>query len=122
MHIADAAATPRRRAPLPDGPTVAPLVPPGVSDRAAVVHMELPAGAGLPEHAHGASEIVLIPLSGAVEVRQGEEVRALSAGAVARIAVGERVSLANTGAETASLMVVASPPDFAEHLASWPEA
>ena len=122
MYVADSASTTRRSAPIPDGPTVAPLIPAGMSDRVAVVHMEIPAGGGLPEHAHGASEIVLVPLSGCVEVRRGSRERVLATGCAAHIATGERVSLSNPGPEAATLMVVASPPEFAEHLASWPEA
>lgn len=122
MLVSDAATTPRRSAPLPDGPTVAPLVPVGTSDRVAAVHMEIPAGGGLPEHSHGASEIVLVPLAGAVRLRHEGRERTLSPGMSAHIATGERVSLSNEEAEAATLVVVASPPEFAEHLASWPTA
>lgn len=38
------------------------------------------------------------------------------------IGVGERVSLANPGAEPAELIVVAAPPEFADALISWPTA
>ncbi|MER6984163.1 cupin domain-containing protein, partial [Streptomyces carpinensis] len=89
----------------------------------AVVHVELPAGAAMPEHDHGASQIVLIPVAGSVELRHDGRVRTLTAGAAAaHIAVGERVGLANPGEEPASLVVVASPPAFARRLESWPPA
>lgn len=120
MHVTDIGSATRRRAPVADGPTVAPLTTPETSDRVAVVHMELPAGGRMPEHDHGPSQIVLIPVSGSVELRHGEDVHALGPGSAAHIGTGERVALANPGSEPASLMVVASPPEFASRLSAWP--
>ncbi|MGW7380660.1 cupin domain-containing protein [Streptomyces sp. NPDC054794] len=80
----------------------------------------MPAGGGMPEHDHGPSEIVLIPLAGSVELRHDGLARTLSPGMTAHIAVGERVSLANPGTEPASVMAMASPPDFTRSLAGWP--
>lgn len=120
MHVAETGTVARRRAPLPGGPTAEALIAPGVSDQVAVVHLQVPPGGGLPEHDHGSSQIVLIPLSGTVELRHDGKGRTLSAGSAAHIAIGERVALANPGTEPVSLMVVASPPQFAERLASWP--
>jgi quercetin dioxygenase-like cupin family protein len=123
MHIAEIATSPRRRAPVPGGPTAALLTTAETSDQVAVLHVELPAGATMPEHDHGASQIVLIPLAGSVELHHNGQSRTLTAGtAAAHIAIGERVSLANPGDQPASLMVVASPPEFAGRLASWPPA
>ncbi|WP_030899670.1 cupin domain-containing protein [Streptomyces sp. NRRL F-5126] len=120
MHVADSGSTQRRRAPIPGGPVAAPLMDTTTSDRVAVVHVEIPAGGGMPEHDHGPSQIVLIPLSGPVELRHGTELHTLTPGAAAHIDTGERVSLANPGTDTVSLMVVASPPEFASRLAAWP--
>jgi quercetin dioxygenase-like cupin family protein len=122
MIIGQISTTSRRRAPIPGGPTVASLTPASSSGQVAVVHVEIPAGGGMPEHDHGASEIVLIPLSGTAELRNDGQTQTLSAGMAAWIARGERVSLANPGPEPASLMVVASPPEFARRLAAWPAA
>lgn len=122
MLIADTGTTPRRRAPLPGGPTAATLTPAGISDQVAAVHVEIPAGGGMPEHDHGTSEIVLIPLSGSVELRHDGQASTLSPGMAAYIAIGERVSLGNPGSEPVSLIVVASPPEFAGRLARWPAA
>ncbi|MEH0421203.1 cupin domain-containing protein [Streptomyces sp. B21-083] len=122
MHVAKTGTAVRRRAPLPGGPTAEALIAPGVSEQVAVVHVEIPPGGCLPEHDHGSSQIVLVPLSGTVELSHDGESRTLVAGSVAHIATGERVALANPGTEPASLMVVASPPQFAERLASWPAA
>ncbi|MEZ7005238.1 cupin domain-containing protein [Streptomyces sp. AD55] len=122
MHVADTATATRHRAPLTGGPTATPLTARTTSDRVAVVHLELPAGGGLPEHDHGASEIVLIPLSGTALLRHAGDEHRLSPGTSAHIATGERVALVNPGDVPVSLMVVASPPEFAAHIASWPLA
>jgi quercetin dioxygenase-like cupin family protein len=122
MHVADSTSVTRHRAPLPGGPTVAPLTTATTSDQVAVIHVEIPAGGGMPEHDHGASQIVLIPLVGSVQVRHGQDVHTLAPGSAAHIDTGERVSLANPGSEPVSLMVVASPPEFAAGLAAWPVA
>lgn len=82
--------------------------------------MEVPAGGGLPEHDHWVWQIVLIRRSGSVELSGGEDRHTLLLGSVARIATGERVAVHNTGTRPSSLMVVASPPECAARLASWP--
>ena len=56
------------------------------------------------------------------ELRQGDQHHRLAPGAVAHIATGERVSLANPGTEPAVMMIVASPPEFVARLAKWPAA
>lgn len=112
----------RRRAPVPGGPTAAILTHADTSSQVAVVHLEIPADGGMPEHDHGASEIVLIPLSGSVELWHDSKPRTVTTGMTAHVATGERVSLANPGPEPALLMVVVSPPQFAERLAAWPLA
>lgn len=122
MLITDIGESLRRRAPISGGPTAAVLTPGGTSGQLAAIHVEIPPGGGMPEHDHGPSEILLIPLNGSAEIRHGDQVRALPPGTAAHIARGERVSLANPGPEPATLMVVASPPDFASRLASWPPA
>jgi quercetin dioxygenase-like cupin family protein len=122
MLITDISQSPRHRAPIPGGPTAAMLTPEGSSSRLAAIHVEIPAGGGMPEHDHGPSEILLIPLSGPAELRHGDQVSVLPPGTAAHIARGERVSLANPGLQPVTLMVVASPPDFASRLASWPAA
>ncbi|WP_069817063.1 cupin domain-containing protein [Streptomyces sp. TP-A0874] len=120
MHVTHAHEVPRRRAPIANGPAVSVLTPDEASDQVAVMRMELPGGARLPEHDHGASEIVLVPLSGAIELRHEGEEHPLSPGSTAHIGKGERVSLANPGTEAATLMVVAAPPEFVRGLDAWP--
>ena len=122
MYITRIGATPRRRAPIAGGPTMEVLVAAETSDNIAMVQVWIPPGGGLPEHDHGQSEIVLIHLSGSIELRQGDQLHRLAPGAVAHLAAGERVSLTNPGSEPAVMMIVASPPEFVGRIASWPAA
>jgi quercetin dioxygenase-like cupin family protein len=122
MHITDIATASRRQAPVPGGPVAALLTPTGLSEQVAVIHLEIPAGGGIPEHDHGPSQVVLVPLAGAIEVHQGGQTWTLSTGTTAHIGTGERVRLANPNAEPARVVVVASPAQFAEHVATWPVA
>lgn len=112
MLVTDIDTAPRRRAPLPGGPIATPLIPAGASGQVAVVHIEIPAGGGMPEHDHGSSEIVLIPLSGSFDIHHDGQVRSVSAGTTVHIGTGERVRLANPGSESATVMVLASPPQI----------
>lgn len=111
-----------RRAPGASGPSAEPLLTSSVSEAIGVVHLEIPAGVAMPEHDHGASQIVLIPLSGSLELRQGERRERLLIGTLAHVGVGERVGLANLEGVPATVLVVASPPQFVDRIASaWPE-
>jgi hypothetical protein len=64
----------------------------------------------------------LVHLAGSIELRQGSVHHRLAPDAVARIPTGERVSLSNPGKGTATMMIVASPPEFVARLAGWPAA
>jgi quercetin dioxygenase-like cupin family protein len=122
MYVTKIGSTPRRRAPIPGGPTMEVLVAGEASDNIAMVQVWIPPGGGLPEHDHGPSEIVLVHLSGSIELRQGGQLHRLAPGAIAHIATGERVSLDNPGTEPAVMMLVASPPEFVARIAGWPAA
>ena len=122
MYITRIGTTPRRRAPIPGGPTMEVLAAAETSDNIAIVQVWIPPGGGLPEHDHGPSEIVLIHLSGSSELRQGDPLQRLAPGAIAHIAPGERVSLTNPGTDPAVMMIVASPPEFVARIAGWPAA
>lgn len=89
-----------------------------------VVDVVVPAGAMMPDHAHGASETLLIPQSGhlrLVEAGSGK-VTELEPGVLATIPIGQKVSLENPGSDEARMLVVLTPPDFAAAVATWPEA
>ncbi len=122
MLVTDIQQVTRQRAPMPGGPIATPLIPAGTSSQVAVIHIEIPAGGGMPEHDHGDSEIVLIPLSGSFDIHHDGKIQSVSVGNTVHIGTGERVRLANPGTESATVMVLASPPQFAERVASWPAA
>ncbi|MGH3151568.1 MAG: cupin domain-containing protein [Streptosporangiaceae bacterium] len=109
---------------VPAGPAAATLILPAGSAGMAAVHVELPEGR--PGSDPGTAEIVLISLCGTAELRHedGHDGPAVTllAGRAAYITRGERVSLTNPGSEPASVMVIASPPEFAGQLATWPAA
>jgi len=119
MYLTRIGTTPRRRAPVPESPAMEVLV---AADNIAMVQVWIPPGGGLPEHDHGPSEVVLIHVSGSIQLRQGDRQHKLAPGAVAHLSVGERVCLTNPGTEAAVMMIVASPPDFVKRIAAWPVA
>jgi quercetin dioxygenase-like cupin family protein len=122
MYLTKIGTTPRRRAPIPGGPTMEVLVAAETSEHIAMVQVRIPPGGGLPEHDHGPSEIILVHISGSIELRQGDQQHRLAPGAVAHLATGERVSLNNPGTEPAVMMIVASPPEFVARITAWPAA
>jgi quercetin dioxygenase-like cupin family protein len=122
MKIVDIAAAPARRAPIAAGPTVRPLLDTDCGAPVAVLHITLPVGGRLPEHDHGPSHVVLCPLQGQIRLHHDGNDHDLGPGTVTHIGVGERVSLSNPGLDPVEVVVVASPPDFAAALSSWPTA
>jgi quercetin dioxygenase-like cupin family protein len=75
----------------------------------------------MPEHDHGASEVILIVRAGRARLIASDGVvTKLEPGAVVTIPVGERVRLENPEDEEARLSVVLTPPDFATAVAAWP--
>ncbi|MFB9830796.1 cupin domain-containing protein [Actinoallomurus acaciae] len=82
----------------------------------AAVRIEVPAGRRMGEHAHGDSETLLTVISGQVLLHAGRRTSELRPGVLAHIGVGERVEVENPGHETATLLAVFSPPEFAARL------
>lgn len=114
---------PRRRA-VPDGPIAEVVVGADQDAGVGVVDVTVPAGAAMPEHAHGNSTTLLLPREGRlrlIEAKSGA-VTELEPGAVATIPVGLHVRLENPGESEARMLVVLTPPDFAASVAAWPEA
>lgn len=111
-----------RRPPVPDGPTVEVLFggDEGGPD-VGLVRVEVPPGAGMPEHDHGGSDVVLVPLEGAVEISQGGEVIAVGVGDAALVRKDERVALRNPGDQVAHLVVAAAPVAFVAGIRGWPD-
>jgi hypothetical protein len=110
MYITRIGTTPRRRPPIPGGPTIEVPVAVETSTSSPSSRCGPRLAGGLPEHDHRPSEVVLAHLSGSIKLQQGEQLHRLAPGGVAHIAAGKRVSLTNPGTEPAVMMIVASRP------------
>lgn len=88
-----------------------------------VVEVVVPAGAAMPDHAHGESETLLIPQTGKLRLVDAEDgaVTELEPGVLATIPIGHCVSLENRGAEEARMLAVFTPPHFTAAVTGWPE-
>lgn len=118
MKVIRIGSQPVHKAPMPSGPQVEVLI--GDGAQLAVAHAQIPLGGGMPEHAHGDSETIAVVRQGRVEMTSGGHTVTLEPGAIALLAVGERVSLHNPGDAPASLLVYFAPPDFIRTFAGWP--
>lgn len=111
-----------QRSPRQGGPVVTVLFggDPGGPD-VGVVRVDVPPGGGMPEHTHGGSDVVLVPVEGTVVISQGSESITVETGSAALVRKDEAVSLANPGEETAQVIVAAGPADFVAGIRDWPE-
>lgn len=90
----------------------------------AVVAVTVPAGAAMPDHAHGDSATLLIPQHGQMRLTDAVdgEVTELEPGVLVTIPAGRKVRLENPHGTEAMMLVVLSPPGFATAVAGWPVA
>lgn len=114
----------RVRAPLPGGPEAVVLI--GIDDNwpMGVAHVVIPPGGGMPEHDHGSSAAMVLPLDQPVvmvEAREGAELE-VGPGEVVTIPIGDLVEVRNRGEAQATIAVIFNPPDFTHQLDSWPAA
>lgn len=115
----------RQRPAGPDGPAVEVLLGTREDAPVGVVHVTVPAHGAMPDHDHGASSTLLIPLSGTarlIDAADRQDVTELRPGRIATIPVGRRVRLENPSDTEATLLVVLSPPDFIRQITGWPPA
>lgn len=111
----------RRRPPTPNAPTVEVLF--GGDDGGpdvGVVRVSVPAGAVMPEHDHGGSDVVLVPVVGSVEISDADGTIAVGVGDAALLRKDETVSLRNPGDGAAEVIVAAGPPAFVASIRAWP--
>ncbi len=109
-----------RQPPVPHGPTVEVLFGGDEGGPAVgVVRVEVPPGAGMPEHDHGGSDVVVMPVVGGVEISQGQRTVAAGVGDAVLIRRDERVALRNPGDEPAQLVVAAGPATFVASMRAW---
>lgn len=113
---------PRRQA-IPGGPIVDVVIGANEGTGLGVVDVTIPAGAQMPEHAHGDSWTLLVPQEGRMRLTDADSgaVTELVPGVLVTIPLGQRVLLENPEATDARMLVVITPPDFAAALAGWPE-
>jgi len=119
MELLDIVATTVRQAPVPGGPLVRALANAPGGAPVALLHVTIPAGGSMPEHDHGPSQVLLVPIDGRIRLRHGQDEHDLAPGAAAHIGLGELVGLANPGPTPATALVVVSPPQFADGIAAW---
>lgn len=75
----------------------------------------------MPEHDHGGSDVVLVPVSGSVEITMGGDMIAVGVGDAALIRKEERVALRNPANQPAQLLVAAGPASFVAAIRAWPD-
>jgi quercetin dioxygenase-like cupin family protein len=107
---------------VPNGPTVEVLFGGDVGGPdVGVVRVEVAPGGGMPEHDHGGSDVVVIPLEGSVEITKGGETVAAGVGDAVLVRKDERVALRNPADGPAHLVVAAAPVAFVASVLAWPE-
>lgn len=115
----------RRQAPMPGGPAIEIVVGADRGEAVGVLEVTVPVGGAMPEHGHGTSAVLLVPLAGRLRlVEAGDEgkVVELEPGVLATIPVGQHVRLENAGDEEARTLAVLTPPDFVRGIQNWPPA
>lgn len=112
---------PRRQA-APGAPLAEVVIGADEGLGAGVVEVVVPAGAMMPDHAHGGSETLLVPQTGHLRLTEAASGRVteLVPGTLATIPIGQKVSLENPGSDEARMLVILTPPDFAAAVATWP--
>jgi len=121
MRVLTTGSGPVHRAPFPNGPTAQVLVDEqSASGQLAAAYVTIPAGGGMPEHAHGESTALVVPLTGELLIRSDQHKEKVASGVVVLLDQGERVSLSNETSEPVSMLGVFVPAGFIGALSSWP--
>ncbi|MEO6955671.1 MAG: cupin domain-containing protein [Antricoccus sp.] len=106
---------------FPDSPAVTVLFGEDDSADIGMATVHIPAGAGMPPHRHNGSDVILTPISGAVQVTKGDEVIDVRPGDALLILKDETVALANPHEDPAELIVAAGPASFLATIRKWPQ-
>lgn len=120
MKLAQHGMGQRRKPPAPDAPTVEILFGADEGANLGVIRVEVPAGAGMPEHGHGGSDVIVMPTTGSIVMSQGDNEVAVNPGDAVLVPKDETVALRNPGNEVVHVLVAASPTNFLENVANWP--
>jgi len=122
MELIRAGEGAQRRPPTPNAPTIEVLFGGGdESPDVGVLRLSVPAGAAIPEHDHGGSDVVLLPVAGSVEISDAAGTITVGVGDAALVRKQERVSLRNPASSDAEVIVAAGPPTFVASIRAWPE-
>ena len=121
MRVVATGIGPARQAPFPNGPLAEVLIDEHAgAGQLGVAHVTIPPGGGMPEHAHGESTVLIVPLAGELLIASGEHQEKVTPGVVVLLDHSERVRLANQTSEPVCLLAVFAPAGFVRALASWP--
>lgn len=121
MRVLTTGSGPVHQAPFPNGPTAQVLVDEqSASGQLAAAYVTIPAGGNMPEHAHGESTALVVPLTGELLIRSGQHEEIVAPGVVVLLDQGERVSLSNETSQPISMLGVFAPAGFIGAVASWP--
>lgn len=110
-----------RTPPVPNGPTVTVLF--GGDDAGpdvGLVRVQVPAGAGMPAHTHGGSDVILTAMSGQVRISSDDDSVEAHPGDSVLVRKDEEVALTNPGETAAQLLVAAGPATFVAGIRRWP--
>jgi len=104
---------PVHQAPFPNGPTAQVLVDEqSARGQLAAAYVTIPARGTMPEHAHGESTALVVPLTGELLIRSGQHEGKVAPGVVVLLDQGERVSLSNETRQPVSMLAVFAPAGF----------
>ncbi len=121
MRVLPTGSGPVHQAPFPNGPTAQVLVDEqSASGQLAAAYVTIPAGGKMPEHAHGESTALVVPLTGELLIRSGQHEEKVAPGVVVLLDQGEQVSLSNETSQPVSMLGVFAPANFIGAVASWP--
>lgn len=121
MRVLPTGSGPVHRAPFPNGPSAQVLVDEQSADgQLAAAYVTIPVGGTMPEHAHGESTALVVPITGELLIRSGQREEKVAPGVVALIDQGERVSVTNETSQPVSMLGVFAPAGFIGAVASWP--
>lgn len=120
MRILTIGDGPIHQALFPDGPRVQALLGGSGESELAAAQVRIPPGGSMPEHSHGDSEALVIPVAGELVISDAEQEHVLSVGEIVYVPRGDRVRLENRGDQPASMIAVFTPPAFIKTFDDWP--
>lgn len=121
MRIIGTGTGPFHQAPFRNGPAAEVLIDEQAgAGQLAAAQVTIPPGGGMPEHAHGESTTLVVPLTGELLIASGEHQEKVTQGVVVLLDYEERVSLTNQTSQPVTLLAVFAPAGFVRTLTNWP--